>query len=97
MSNKQKEADSQKELEREAALKHSFEELVAKNKEALLLEKQVKELEDKLQLAEAKVKVSSYISPLTVLSLTLHTLKVVKKGPQIGRESHDRKSTKIDN
>ena len=72
MSNKQKEADSQKELEREAALKHSLEELVAKNKEALLLEKQLKELEDKLQLAEAKVKkVSSYFN-LLLQSFHLH-------------------------
>ncbi|KAL4340639.1 hypothetical protein GQ457_08G015320 [Hibiscus cannabinus] len=55
----QKEADSQKELEQEAALKRSIEELEAKNKEALLLEKQVKELEDKLHLAEAKLKDAS--------------------------------------
>ncbi|XWS36804.1 hypothetical protein CRYUN_Cryun20dG0117200 [Craigia yunnanensis] len=52
----QKETDSQKALEREAALNRSVEELEAKNKEALLLEKRVKELEDKLQLAEAKLK-----------------------------------------
>lgn len=60
--NNQKEKDSQKELEREAALKHSLEELEAKNKEILLLDKQVTELEQKLQLADAKLsqKVSFY-------------------------------------
>lgn len=60
--NNQKEKDSQKELEREAALKHSLEELEAKNKEILLLDKQVTELEQKLQLADAKLsqKVSLY-------------------------------------
>ena len=74
MSKKQKEADSQKELEREAALKHSLEELEAKKKEALLLEKQVKELDDKLQLAEAKVKVSSYFNLLySPFTYTSHT------------------------
>lgn len=51
---KQKEADSQKELEREAALKKSLEDIEAKNKEVSSLEKQVKELEEKLQLAESK-------------------------------------------
>lgn len=50
----QKEADSQKELEREAALKRSFEELEAKNEVVAVLEKQVKELEQKLQLADTK-------------------------------------------
>lgn len=60
--NNQKEKDSQKELEREAALKHSLEELEAKKKEILLLDKQVTELEQKLQLADAKLsqKVSLY-------------------------------------
>lgn len=60
--NNQKEKDSQKELEREAAMKHSLEELEAKNKEILLLDKQVTELEQKLQLADAKLsqKVSLY-------------------------------------
>lgn len=58
MSNKQKEA------EREAALNCCLEELEAKNKEALLLEKKVKELEDKLQVA---VKVSSYFKILSAL------------------------------
>lgn len=60
--NNQKEKDSQKESEREAALKHSLEELEAKNKEILLLDKQVTELEQKLQLADAKLsqKVSLY-------------------------------------
>jgi hypothetical protein len=58
----QKEKDSEKELEREAALKHSLEELEAKNNGIMLLEKQVKELEQKLQLADAKLsqKVSLY-------------------------------------
>lgn len=51
----QKEKDSQKELEREAARKHSSEELEAKNKEIMLLEKQIKELEQKLQLADSKL------------------------------------------
>ncbi|KAM1010524.1 hypothetical protein ACFX2C_045994 [Malus domestica] len=50
-----KEADSQKDLEREASLKHSLEELEAKNKEIALLDKQVKELEQKVQLADTKV------------------------------------------
>lgn len=60
--NNQEEKDSQKELEREAALKHSLEELEAKKKEILLLDKQVTELEQKLQLADAKLsqKVSLY-------------------------------------
>ena len=52
----QKESNSQKELEREAALKHSLEELESKNKAVLLREEQVKELEQKLQLAETKSK-----------------------------------------
>ncbi|KAA8526157.1 hypothetical protein F0562_007743 [Nyssa sinensis] len=52
----QKEADSQKELEHEATLKRSSEELEAKSNTVLLLEKQVKELEQKLQLADAKLK-----------------------------------------
>jgi hypothetical protein len=40
-----KEKDSQKELESEAAQKHSLEELEAKNQKIMLLEKRVKELE----------------------------------------------------
>ncbi|CBI34100.3 unnamed protein product, partial [Vitis vinifera] len=52
----QKETHSQKELEREAAAKHLLEELEAKKQELILKENQVKELEQKLQLAEAKSK-----------------------------------------
>jgi hypothetical protein len=48
-----KEKDSQKVLESEAAQKHSLEELEAKNQKIMLLEKRVKELEEKLQLADA--------------------------------------------
>lgn len=59
-------------MEREAALKHSIKELEAKNKEALHLNKQVKELEDKLQEAKAKMKVSSYSR-----SSSLHFLEKV--------------------
>ena len=66
--NNQKEKDSQKELEREAALKHSLEELEAKNKEILLLDKQVTELEQKLQLAAAKL--SQKVSLYSTKSLT---------------------------
>lgn len=54
LTSHQNEKYSQKELEREAALEHSRGELEAKNKEIVLLEKQVKELEQKLQLADAK-------------------------------------------
>lgn len=53
---KQKEAHSQKELERETATKHLLEEIEAKKQGLLLKENQVKELEQKLQLAEAKSK-----------------------------------------
>ena len=52
----QKEADSQKYAEREAALKRSIEDLEAKNEVVVLLEKQVKEFEQKLQLADTKSK-----------------------------------------
>ncbi|KAF8390899.1 hypothetical protein HHK36_023198 [Tetracentron sinense] len=52
----QKEADCQKELEQEAAVKHSFEELEAKSQQVLFLEKQVEELEQKMQLADLKSK-----------------------------------------
>lgn len=60
----QKEKDSQKELESEAAQKHSLEELEAKNQKIMLLEKGVKELEEKLQLADATLsKKVIFISP----------------------------------
>lgn len=52
----QKELVCQKDLEHEAALKHSSEELEAKKKEVLLLESQVKDLEQKLQQANSKSK-----------------------------------------
>ena len=55
-------------MEREAALKHSLEELEAKNKEILLLDKQVTELEQKLQLAAAKL--SQKVSLYSTKSLT---------------------------
>lgn len=58
---KQKEAESQKESDREVALKRSVEEVEAKNKEILLLEQQVKELEQRLQLAESKAKVLYFL------------------------------------
>lgn len=41
-------------MEREASLKRSLEEVEAKNEVVAALEKQVKELEQKLQLADAK-------------------------------------------
>lgn len=55
-------ADSEKELEREAALKQSLEKLEEKSKEVAVLETRVKELEQKLKLAEAALldKVSFY-------------------------------------
>lgn len=64
---KQKETHSQKELEHEAAAKHLLEELEAKKQELILKENQVKELEQKLQLAEAKSKekVSFYLKICT--------------------------------
>ncbi|KAH7533609.1 hypothetical protein FEM48_Zijuj04G0149900 [Ziziphus jujuba var. spinosa] len=51
----QKEADSSRSLEQEASKKHSLEELEAKNNKITILEKQVKEFEQKLQLADAKL------------------------------------------
>ncbi|KAF5748867.1 myosin-9-like [Tripterygium wilfordii] len=51
----EKESYSQKEVEREAALKKSLDDLEAKNKELVHLEKLVKELEQKLQKADAKL------------------------------------------
>eukprot|EP00268_Persea_americana_P054219 TRINITY_DN618_c1_g1_i4.p1 TRINITY_DN618_c1_g1~~TRINITY_DN618_c1_g1_i4.p1 ORF type:complete len:1434 (-),score=474.80 TRINITY_DN618_c1_g1_i4:1760-6061(-) len=50
----QKEADSRKEVDSEAALKLSQVEIEAKQQQTILLAKQVEELEQKLQLAEAK-------------------------------------------
>lgn len=47
---------SNKGLEQEATLKSSSEELQAKSKELLLLQNQVKELEEKLQQADATLK-----------------------------------------
>lgn len=62
---KQKKLISQKDLEREAGLKHSVEELENKKNEVLLLENRVKDLEQRLQLADAKLKEKvSYILPL---------------------------------
>ncbi|KAL3502395.1 hypothetical protein ACH5RR_036844 [Cinchona calisaya] len=52
----QKESLSQHGSEMEAPSKHVIEELEAKNKQVLFLETQVKELEQKLQLADAKSK-----------------------------------------
>jgi len=51
----QKEADSHNQLEKDEALKKSLEDLEAKNKEVSHLENQVKELEQKLQVAGAKL------------------------------------------
>lgn len=62
----QRGADSQKDSEREAALKSSLEELGAKNKEAALLQNKVAELEQKLQQAQAKLKVSLYSKATSV-------------------------------
>ncbi|KAG9439443.1 hypothetical protein H6P81_019608 [Aristolochia fimbriata] len=50
----QKEALSIKESEREAAVKHSLSEVEAKHEQIMLLKKQLEELEQKLQLTEAK-------------------------------------------
>ena len=52
----QKESLSQKELETEAPPKHVIEELEAKSKQVQFLETQVKDLEQKLQLVDAKSK-----------------------------------------
>ncbi|KAG1365102.1 myosin-9 [Cocos nucifera] len=52
----QKELDSMKELEREALMKKSLDEVEAKNQHATLLENQVEELKQKLQIAEAQYK-----------------------------------------
>ncbi|KAF8412706.1 hypothetical protein HHK36_000674 [Tetracentron sinense] len=57
----QKEADCRKDLEREAAVKHSLEELEAKSQQVIFLGKQVEELEQKLQLADAKFKEKSSV------------------------------------
>lgn len=53
---KQKEAYSQKDLERESDVNNSTEEFEAKNKQVVLLREQVRELEQKLQLADAMSK-----------------------------------------
>lgn len=58
MSTTQKEAMSNKGLEHEATLKSSSEELQAKSKEVVVLQNQVKELEEKL-----KQKVSFFHEP----------------------------------
>lgn len=58
----QKEEGSQKESEREAALKNSHEQLEAKTKEISLLQKQKEELEQKLQ--QAGIKSSEKVIPL---------------------------------
>ena len=42
-------------MDQEAAVKHSQEELEAKNKQIAILEMQVKDLKHKLQLADAKL------------------------------------------
>lgn len=68
---KQEKSDSQKGLEQDAALKHSLDEFEAKNKHVILLEKQVKELEQKLELADAKLK--EKVSPRPFLSPNTHT------------------------
>lgn len=46
----------QRDVEREASLKHSLEELDAKKKEIVLLVNQVKDLEQRLQQADTKTK-----------------------------------------
>lgn len=63
---------SQKDLEREAALKHPFEELEAKKKEVVLLENHVKDLEQRLQLADSKSK--EKVSFLPFIDLYRHML-----------------------
>lgn len=50
----QKDVNSKKDLDQEAAVKHSQEELEARNKKITLLENQIKDLEHKLKLADAK-------------------------------------------
>lgn len=59
---KQKEEHSQKHSELETALKQSQEEIEAKKKAVSEVESMVKELEHKVQLADAKPKVSHNIS-----------------------------------
>lgn len=71
---------SNKGLEQEATLKSSSEELQVKSKELLLLQNQVKELEEKLQQADAtlKQKVSfyfeAYLLGMGYLEWNLHFL-----------------------
>lgn len=52
----QEQANSTKESEREATLKHLTADLESKNHQVMLFGKQVEELEKKVQLAEAKCK-----------------------------------------
>lgn len=63
----QKEKDSQKELEKEAALKHLLEELETKNKQFQSLEIELKELEQKLKIADDKSKEKVRISEIYFL------------------------------
>lgn len=59
---KQKQSHSQKHSELEAALKQSQEEIEAKKKAVTEFESMVKDLEQKVQVADAKAKVSPNIS-----------------------------------
>ena len=52
----QKDAHSKRGLEHETAVKQSLEEVEARNKQVAILEQQVKDLEHKLELADAKLK-----------------------------------------
>lgn len=54
-------------MEKEASIKHFHDELEAKNKQVGLLEKQVKELEEKLQLLDAKSKEKGEVEIPTIL------------------------------
>lgn len=66
--------DAQKESEREAALKSSLGELESKNKEVVLLQKKSEELEQKLQVAQTKAKVSfsALKNNMYLIQLKLH-------------------------
>lgn len=76
-SKQQKEAHSQEKLENKAATKHLQEELEAKKQELILKENQIKELEQKLLLAEAKSKdrVSFYLKACTRFLISIMSTK----------------------
>ncbi|KAG9460053.1 hypothetical protein H6P81_004561 [Aristolochia fimbriata] len=72
----QKEALSIKESEREAAVKHSLSEVEAKHEQIMLLKKQLEELEQKLQLTEAKfTENESGVKKLAAVNVELEEMK----------------------